>query len=115
MSNKYSIMENTLNTTNAIEQLQSENILLKQQIAELSAKLKWFEEQFHLSQHRQFGRSSEKSILGQINLFNEAEIEAKPESPEPAMEEITYKRHKSKGHREEMLKDLLVETIEYRF
>lgn len=114
MSNVINIMENTLTVTITIEKLQEENALLKQQVADLSAKLKWFEEQFRLSQHRQFGRSSEKTIPEQMSLFNEAEVEAKPELPEPAIEEITYKRRKSKGHREEMLKDLPVEIIEYR-
>jgi transposase len=107
-------MENILTNANTTEKLQEENALLKQQVAELSSKLKWFEEQFRLSQQRQFGCSSEKTVPEQINLFNEAEMEAKPESPEPAVKEITYKRRKSKGHREEMLKDLPIEIIEYR-
>jgi transposase len=114
-------MENTAKSTVTIEKLQEENevlcqrnILLQQEKAELSVKLNWFEEQFRLNQHRQFGRSSEQITPEQINLFNEAEVEAKPEAPEPTVEEITYKRRKSKGHREEMFKDLPVETIEYR-
>ncbi len=104
-----------------IEKLQEENLLLKQQnelqqqqIAELSTKVKWFEEQFRLNRHRLFGRSSEQTPPNQINLFNEAEAEAKPEVPEPTVEEITYQRRKRAGQREEMLKDLPVETIEYR-
>ena len=97
-----------------IDKLQEENLLLKQQIAELSTKVKWFEEQFRLNRHRQFGASSEQTPATQINLFNEAEAEAKPEVPEPTIEEITYKRRKATGRREEKLKDLPVETIEYR-
>jgi transposase len=97
-----------------IEQLQEENSLLKQQITELSTKVKWFEEQFRLKQHKLFGRSSEQTAPEQGDLFNEAEVETKPEAPEPTVEEITYKRRKSVGQREEMLKDLPVETIEYR-
>lgn len=106
---------NTVTTVNAtIEKLQEENGLLKQQNAELSAKVNWFEEQFRLSQHRQFGRSSEKTIPEQANLFDEAEAEAKPELPEPTVEEVTNQRHKRTSHREETLKDLPVEVIEYR-
>ena len=52
--------------------------------------------------------------MEQTQLFNEAEAEAKPSLPEPTLEEITYKRRKTKGKREEQLKDLPVETIEYR-
>lgn len=109
-----------LTTTKNIEQLQKDNLLLKQQnelqqqqITELSTKVKWFEEQFRLNQYRLFGRSSEQTQVEQINLFNEAEAETKPEAPEPTIEEITYKRRKKSGHREEMLKDLPVEVIEY--
>jgi len=114
-------MKNTSTTIVTIEELQEKNAileqqnsLLQQQIAELTAKLNWFTEQFRLSQHRQFGRSSEQTIPEQQSLFNEAEAEAKPELPEPTVEEITYKRRKRQGHREEMFKDLPVETIEYR-
>lgn len=111
---------NTINKT-TVERLREENILLKQQnelnqeqIAVLSAKVQWFEEQFRLNQHRLYGSSSEQTSVTQINLFNEAETEAKPEVPEPTVEEITYQRRKKRGHREEMLKDLPVEVIEYR-
>jgi transposase len=47
-------------------------------------------------------------------LFNEAEAQSKPEAPEPTVEEITYRRKKKQGKREAQLKDLPVETIEYR-
>jgi len=107
-------MENTSNATVIIKKLQEENAIQKQQIAELNAKLEWFMEQFKLSQHQKFGRSSEKTVTEQLSFFNEAESEAKPESFEPTVEEITYKRSKKVGHREEMLKDLPVETIEYQ-
>ena len=107
-------MNTTATVPESIEQLQEENLLLKQQNVELSTKVKWFEEQFRLNQHRLFGRSSEQTSPEQINLFNEAEAEVKPEALEPTIEEITYKRRKKSGHREEMLQDLPVEVIEYR-
>ncbi len=100
------------NTTEIIEKLEIKCAIQEQQIAELTTKLTWFEEQFRLSQQRRFGSSSEVTSE-QDRLFNEAEAETKPLS-EPTMEEITYKRRKTKGKREEQLKDLPVETIEYR-
>ena len=106
-------MENTVKSTLTVEKLQIENELLKQEKAELELKLKWFEEQYRLHQQKLFGRSSEQISSDQLSLFNEAESEVKPNIPEPTIEEITYKRRKSKGHREEMLKDLPIETIEY--
>lgn len=102
------------NTAQKIQELQDRCALLEQQNGELMAKLKWFEEQFILNQKRRFGRSSEQSDSKQLQIFNEAEKEADPLKAEPAMEEITYRRRKQKGKREEQLKDLPVEIIEYR-
>ena len=116
-------MENTIKSTVTIEELIKENSILKErnaslenEKAELSAKLNWFEEHYRLDQHRLYGRSSEKTIYTeQQSLFNEAEAlsDVNAKLSEPTIEEITYKRKKKQGHREEMLKDLPVETIVY--
>ena len=108
------MMNDKNNNTKTIEELQKEISNLKKENAELTAKLNWFMEQFRLNQHKKFGSSSEQTLPEQISIFNEAEVEAKPEIPEPTLEEITYKRKKRKGHRDEMFEDLPVETIEYR-
>jgi transposase len=96
-----------------IENLQVEVELLKEEKAQLEMKIKWYEDQYRLHMHKMYGGSSEKLDNGQISLFNEAEAESKPEIPEPEFGEIAYTRKKKQGHREEMLKDLPVETIEY--
>jgi transposase len=96
-----------------VAELEARCALQEQQIAELTAKLNWYEEQHRLSLHRRFGRSSEVS-QEQKELFNEAEEESKPSAPEPTIEEVTYKRRKRTGKREEQLKDLPEEVIEYR-
>jgi transposase len=95
-------------------QLENQNTQLEQQVVELTSKVRWFEEQFRLNRHRQFGVSSERTIPEQSQLFNEAEAETKPELPEPAIEEITYRRRKQAGQREFQLQDLPEEVIEYR-
>ena len=82
-------------------------------IAVLDAKLKYYEEQYLLSQKKRFGTSSETSDDLQLSLFNEAEDTAAPQQPEPTLETITYKRRKRVGQREEMLADLPVDTVEY--
>lgn len=82
-------------------------------IEELTAKLKWFEEQFRLSQQRRFGASSEKTNPDQLDFFDEAEKEAVSTLEEPTVETITYKRRKKSGHRDAVLEDLPVEVIEY--
>lgn len=72
-------------------------------------------EQHTLSKHKKFGASSEKSEYDQLTFFNEAEKEADKKVPEPTVEEleVTYKRKKRVGKKEENLKGLPVTTIEY--
>ena len=102
------------NTAKTIEELENKCAFLEQENAELTAKLNWFEEQYRLSQQKRFGRSSEQTNPEQLQIFNEAESDAKSELPEPTMEEITYKRRKKQGQRKLQLENLPVETIEYR-
>lgn len=103
------IQSNQSNQPPTIENLQA-------QIEELTAKVKWYEEQFRLYQQKRFGSSSEKTNSNQIELelFNEVEKTADPELPEPTIETITYRRKKKRGHRETILENLPTETIEYR-
>jgi len=101
------------NAVNVVTELQEKCARQEQKIAELTAKVTWFEEQFRLNQHRNFGRSSEQQTDQQLSIFNEAEVEASPKA-EPTIEEITYRRRKKQGKREEQLENLPVETIEYR-
>lgn len=98
------------------EQLEQEYAKLQQLVAELSARLKWYDEQFRLARHRQFGASSERTPPEQLHLglFNEPEAEADPKKEEPDLETITYQRRKQPGQREAPLQDLPVETVEYR-
>lgn len=103
------------NPTEIIEQLHDKILNLELQNAALDAKLKWYEEQFRLSRQKQFGASSEKTSPEQINLFNEAEDISNPKFEEPTIEMITYHRKKKQvGQREDKLRDLPVEVIEYR-
>jgi transposase len=104
-----------------MEQLQQQNAELEQlntkqarELAELSAKLSWYKEQFRLAQQKRFGASSEKTHLEQLelNLFNEAEVTAVPE-PEPQQEPIIYQRRKMSGKRETDFARLPVETVRY--
>ena len=92
--------------------LEQQNAQLQTQVDELSARVKWFEEQVRLSQQKRFGASSERTPE-QLCLFNEAEAEADPSAAEPTVETITYKRRKQHRTREELFEDLPVETIEY--
>ena len=98
----------------AVGNLQIEVTLLKQENAELQAKVNWYEEQFRLSKQREFGRSSEKSSPEQLGIFNEAEIAANPDAPEKSTIEVSYTRRKAKEIKEEKLRNHPIKTIEYR-
>src|SRR5450756_2020457 len=101
------------NQTEYIEQLETTCQSQKLKIEMLEKKIDWMMEQFKLSQHQRFGASSEKSEYDQISLFNEAEQEADARVAEPDIEEITYKRKKRVGQKDEMLSNLPVETVDY--
>lgn len=88
--------------------------LQAQKIEELTAKLTWYEEQFRLSKQKLFGTSSEQTDSNQLSIFNEAEKESRPNIEEPTVEEITYKRKKSKGLNKKSFDDLPVEVVEYK-
>src|SRR5690625_525877 len=108
-------MENTTETSKkSIAYYIERTEKLEVEKEELEAKLKWYEEQFRLSQQRTFGASSEKTNPDQLSLFNEAEATADAEVPEPTVETITYNRKKKRGVRDQKLENLPTETIEYR-
>ena len=98
-----------------MESLRSEVKSQAALIAKLEILVKYYEEQFLLSKRRQFGASSEQSPdqLRFENLFNEVEDQADPSLPEPTYEEVTYKRKKRVGKREDDLSGLPVERIDY--
>jgi len=91
-------------------------------IAELEHRLmvseklnRFYEGQFRLTKHRQFGASSEKRKLSeQLMLFDEAENTADVSLAEPETEQITYRRRKRAGKREDDLSSLPVEIVEHK-
>lgn len=100
-----------------IAELEAEIALLKNENERLNgenAKLKilndWYLEQFRLAQHRRFGASSEKTVPGQLTLFNEAEVLA-DKTPEETQDIATHKRKKRKGKRDEFYKGLPTEQM----
>ena len=98
-----------------IQSLESVVASQSELIAKLETLVNYYEEQFKLSQRRQFGSSSEKSPeqLRLENIFNEAEDQTDTSLPEPTYEEIAYIRKKRTGKRKEDLAGLPVERIDY--
>jgi transposase len=101
------------NQTEYIKKLEETCKAQEAQIKLLENKIVWMMGQITLSKHKQFGASSEKSEYDQLSFFNEVEKEADNQKAEPTFEEVTYKRKKRVGKKEEMLKDLPVEVVEY--
>lgn len=117
VSKKDSMKNTPTATLEQVESLQERCVLLEQQNTQLKLKLAWYEEKLRLSQHKRFGASSERTDTDSVQmlLFNEVEAEAEPAAAEPAVETITYERKKKQpGQREEKLKNLPVEQVEYR-
>jgi transposase len=100
----------------------AENKFLKQQISaqqneigELKKVIAYLHEQVSLSRHKRFGASSEQSDPAQLTMFDSEmfnEIEKESDSLlTPELEEITYKRKKKKGKREQDFSGLPVEQV----
>ena len=100
-------MENEEKAVETVTIPKAEYESLKQQLA-------WLMEQLKLTKRRQFGASSEKSVYGQVNFFNEAEATADESVSEPRMEDVkAYRRKKSRGTADRLPPDLPVEIIEH--
>ena len=87
-----SLTETLPNDTAALHKMVQDYQLTVEQ---LQKKLKWYEEQLRLFQHKRFGASSEK-YPEQMDLFNEAEsiLDALPQGAEDLEETISYQRKK---------------------
>jgi len=108
-------MKNSVTDVETVTISKAEYASIKAQIETLQQQNAWLMEQLKLLNRRQFGVSSEQSPdqLHFENMFNEAEDQANLSLPEPTFEEITYKRKKRVGKREEDLSGLPVERIDY--
>ena len=79
-----------------LKSLQKQIARLEQQKRDLQKKVNWFEEQFRLLRHKQYGPSSER-FEGQQAMFNEVEEAQTSEDEQqetPDTEQITYQRKK---------------------
>ena len=88
---------------------------LENTIKDLQNQVSNLTEMVLLLRKEKFGASSEKTttqLEGQLSLFNEAEIEAGSNSPEPLIicKGCVYKKN-AKTAREELLKDLPIEEV----
>jgi len=99
-----------------VETLEMQKDKLEQEVLELKIKLKLYEEQLKLKNKKIFGSSSEKTqCLGQIEIFNEPEVEANLTVAEPDVELMVQKRKKQVGAKENKMKALVEEVIHHTF
>lgn len=95
-----------MNQEEYIKQLEATIESLTEQIGNLTETVNYLTKKL-------FGHSSEKTkkdeALGQLGLFNEAELEENSTVLEPTLKEVAgYKRDTKKGTREDLIKDLEV-------
>lgn len=87
---------------------------IKNKADQLEVLVKYYEEQLRLAKAKQFGKSSEKTEdVDQLGLFDEVENTSNKKESEPTVEEITYRRKKRVGKKDEDISNLPTETIEY--
>ena len=103
--------ENAAASTETIAQLENQITEQKSKIAELEALVKFYEGQFRLQKHRQFGASSEKSAYDQPSLFNEAETVADAAGTEPTPEPELVEIQKHYRKRTRLITDRLPEDL----
>ncbi len=106
-SNASQLPEDRKELIKIIENLATQN-------EQLEAKIRWFEEQFHLARHKQYGASSERNLREQRNLFNEAEAIAEGGPFEEEIRQTIDGYQRKKPGRKPIPKDVPIERIEYR-
>jgi len=112
-------MKDEMNPTNPSVEIAA----LKTKVAELTALVKYYEEQFRLAKHRQFGASSEKSeydaeqlsiFTDQLSIFNEAEATADANVAEPELVEIEkHYRKRKRLVNDSLPENLPIEIVEH--
>jgi transposase len=110
-------METTQNRPRTNVEYEAEIIKLQTRNTELESLVRYYEEQFRLAKHRQYGAKSEKSEYEdgfvQQDLFNEVEATADqpPEATEAPSEPELRKVQKHYRNRKRLVNDTLPENI----
>ena len=89
---------------------------LEQKLKEMEFLVRYYEERDRLAKHRQFGASSEKSQIDQLQfpIFNEAEATANPSISEPKLIEVEkHYRNAKRASSDRLPEDLPIEVVEH--
>jgi len=109
-------MNTVENWSEIVAKQESHIAQLERKLEKLEALVKFYEEQFRLVKHRQFGAKSEKSQYDhlQLSIFNEAEATSDLTIAEPELIEIERHYRKAKRTSSDRLpEDMPVEVIEH--
>ena len=109
-------MKNADNWPEVVAKQEEHIAQLEQRLTKMEALVKFYEGQFRLMKHRQFGASSEKSQYdnSQLSLFNEAEVTSDLSIAEPELIAIEKHYRKTKRTNSDRLpENLPVEVVEY--
>ncbi|WP_166525136.1 IS66 family transposase [Caproicibacter fermentans] len=109
-------MEKSDLTAASATENQAEIAALKARVSELEVLVKYYEEQFRISKHRQYEASSEKSEydLAQLSIFNEAELFADINVAEPELVEVEkHYRKRTRLTTDKLPENLPVEIVEH--
>ena len=82
---------------NRVDELEKENKLLREQIAQIRVKNSLLQEHLNLLLNRQFTASSEKVSSDQLGLFNEAEELEHEDDINASNETVTVNSHERKA------------------
>lgn len=105
-------LEATMTTENREHLLEQEIELLKIQKEELEAKVKFYEEQFRLTQQQKYG-SSKDQVHPEQMAFNEVEKLSAQPAENPEVEEVLVKRSTGRSKTKKKYEDLPVEEVYY--
>lgn len=87
---------------------------LQEANARLQQQVDYLLRQARLSRHRQFGPSSEKSEYDQLSIFNEVELTANVQAPEPELIEVEkHYRKRKRLVNDKLPEDLPIEVVEH--
>ena len=101
------------------QEIPAENLLSiiekrDREISELKQQIQWLLAQLRLSKHKQFGASSEQTVVDQLSLLNDSELTADLIAPEPEISQVkSHSRKRTRLTTDKLPENLPIEIIEH--
>ena len=108
------VAETAQNWSEIVAEKDKQIVENKNRISELEALVKFYETQFRLQKHRQYGAKSEKSEYDQLSVFNEAEATTEESTAEPELREVQkHFRKRKRLVNDKLPENLPIEIVEH--